>query len=254
MNFNDDRPEPTVIFNQWIHPSPPKFAAVEFLKELSIATDIRNTGDQIWQENLGESPGIAIHIRHGNGENIGLRAAYWLDPWTLFRQLRLNANIDVHQDGLQGRFGDNMPDSLIPTTHFGVSQKCFLKTIAARVNHMKRTRQLIHARPILFCDSPIVAHEMKALLPDLVVPSKYFLAAGHGPLHSQHHNKNILVPVNERISFDMILELELMRRCSALVCMDSNFSILSRILLNDDHIDFLCPTLLNRLVLKIMRD
>lgn len=249
-----DRPEPTVVFNQWINPSPPKLAALEFLKALPIAPEIRSTADQIWQENLGDCAGIAIHIRHGNGENIGLRAAYWLDPWTLFRQLRLNASIDIHRSGVHGRFTDNMPDSLIPAKSLGSRQKRFLKAIAARISHMKRVKQLPQARPILFCDSPIVAHEMKVLLPDLVVPPKYFLAAGQGPLHGLQKQNDTLIPVNERITFDMMLELELMQRCSALVCMDSNFSILSRLLLNEDAIDFLRPTLFNRLVLKIMRD
>lgn len=253
VTSDHDRPEPTVVFNQWIHPSPPKFAAIEFLKELSIAAEIRLAADQIWQENLGDCAGIAIHVRHGNGENIGLRAAYWLAPWTLFRQLWLNASIDVHRSGVHGRFTDNMPDSLIPAKYLGARQKSFLKTIAARVNHMKRARQLPQARPILFCDSPIVVDALRAYLPDLVVPQKIFLDPGTGPLHAISQHDNAVVPVNERITFDMMLELELMRRCSALVCMDSNFSILSRIELDNDHIDFLRPTLLNRLVLKAIR-
>lgn len=248
-----DRPDPTVVFNQWIHPGPPKSVAIELLKALPIAPDLRIASDQIWQENLEDRPGIAIHVRHGNGENIGLRAAYWLDAWTLLRQLRLNATIDIHRAGVNGRFTDNMPESLIPATYLGSHQKGFLKTIAARVQHMKRVRNIPQARPILFCDSPIVVNELKALLPDLVVPPKHFLAAGSGPLHSITQTNNVPVPVNERITFDMMIELELMRRCSALVCMDSNFSMLSRLLLNDDHVDFLRPTLPNRLVLKGMR-
>jgi len=44
-----------------------------------------------------------------------------------------------------------------------------------------------------------------------------------------------------------------MRRCSALVFMDSSFSTFSRIELDDDHLYFLHPSLINRLVLKCMR-
>lgn len=149
VTSDQDRPEPTVVFNQWIHPSPPKAVVRKILKALPIAANIRTAADLIWQEKLGECPGIAIHIRHGNGENIGMRAAYWLSPWTLVRQLQLNANVDMHRSGTHGRFADNMPDSLIPANQLGASQQGFLRAVAARVQHMKNTAQL--HKPSQFC-------------------------------------------------------------------------------------------------------
>lgn len=253
VTSDQDRPEPTVVFNQWIHPSPSKAVVRELLAALPIAADIRRTADQIWQENLGDCPGIAIHIRHGNGENIGFRAAYWLSPWALVRQLKLNASVDMHRDGVHGRFADNMPDSLIPAEYLESSQQGFLKTVADRVQRMKNIAQLPQARPVLFCDAPVVVDGLRALLPDLVVPPKAFLEAGSGPLHAVSRDGSAIGPVAERITFDMMLELELMRRCSALICMDSSFSLISRMELDDDRIDFLRPTLLNRLVLKSMQ-
>jgi|GEM_PF-6165583 len=246
-----DRPEPTVVFNQWIFPEPPRTLVRSFLKALQMSVDIRTAADRIWQKTLGECPGIAIHIRHGNGENIGSRAAYWLDPWELVQQLRLNAKVDMHRTGVHGRFFDNMPDSLIPAKELGPSQQSFLKTVANRVKRMQRTKQLYQARPVLFCDAPVVVEPLRALLPDLVVPPKIFLEADSGPLHAISQN-NIFKPINRDIIFDMLIELELMRRCSALIYMSSGFSIFSRIELDDDRTDLLQPTLINRLVLKIM--
>lgn len=97
----------------------------------------------------------------------------------------------------------------------------------------------------------MIVDALRALLPDLVVPPKVFLEASSGPLHAI--SQNGCVTVAERITFDMMIELELMRRCSGLVCMDSGFSIIPRMELDDGYVDFLRPTLLNRLVLKVLR-
>ena len=107
-----DRPESVVAFNQGIN-LPPKESARALFKQLRFSEQIRSESQKFWNEHFGNSPAIGIHIRHGNGENIDTRAAYWLSPMALARQLILNNSVNIHRAGTSGRFSDNMPPSLI---------------------------------------------------------------------------------------------------------------------------------------------
>jgi hypothetical protein len=130
-------PQAWVAFNQWIDPPPPRDEARRLLAELQFTAPIRVAADRWFGAHVGTRHAVAIHIRHGNGENIGWRAAYWLDPWRFTRQCLMNALTDVHRPGRHGRFGDNMPDSLVRTESLRGSELAFLRRIAQRVAVMR---------------------------------------------------------------------------------------------------------------------
>lgn len=247
-----DRPEPWVAFNQWIDPPPPRDEARRLLRELQFTPAIRSAAGRWFDEFVGTRQTVAIHIRHGNGENIGSRAAYWLDPWRLVKQTVMNARTDMHRPGQHGRFGDNMPDSLIRTEDLRGSELAFLERVTRSVRGMQA--QLGNAVPILFCDSPVVVETAKRLMPDLLVPPKAFLAPNAGPLHAMADSRQTATarPAVDQVSFEMCVEMELMRRSSALVCMASGFSIFSKVLLDADRICDLKPGSVNALTEKVL--
>ncbi len=247
-----DRPEPWVAFNQWIDPPPPREEARRLLRELQFAPAIRAAAGRWFDESVGTRKAVAIHIRHGNGENIGSRAAYWLDPWRFAKQTVMNTRNDLHRPGQHGRFADNMPDSLIRTEHLCGSELAFLGRVARSVRGMQA--QLGNAAPILFCDSPAVVESASKLMPDLLVPPKAFLAPNAGPLHAMAPSGGAASarPTVDQVSFEMCVEMELMRRCSALVCMASGFSIFSKVLLDDERIDTLEAGVVNAWIEKVL--
>ena len=250
VHQGSDTLEPTVAFNQWISPDPPQNEVRLLLNALQFSNQISAAATQIWQDKIGAKPAIAIHLRHGNGENIGFRASYWLGPYRLFKQLKHNLAVNVHRAGSNGRFGDNMPDSLIQTENFSGSELNFLRRIKQEVEKMQS--QIPNATVILFCDSQSVALAFQQLIPTVVIPPKFFLEANSGPLHSIKMNQTENDAKINRISFEMAMEMELMRRCSALICMDSGFSIFSKALLDDDKKVLLRPLLMNKIVEKIV--
>lgn len=252
VTSSEDRPEPTVAFNQWIHPAPPKNEVRSLLRVLQFAEPIRAAADEVWQRSVPGGSALAVHIRHGNGENIGARAAYWLDPIRFFRQLRLNASADIHRAGTHGRFADNMPESLIRSLRLVGSESRFLQRVCRAVRRMQQ--RTANATPILFCDAQAVADEFVRTMPGAVVLGKYFRKPNAGPLHALPVAHDEAGHASRKlIFFEMAVEMELMRRCSGLVCMDSGFSILSKALIDDERIFFLRPTLVNRLIARVFR-
>jgi Nodulation protein Z (NodZ) len=252
VRTGEDRQEPWVIFNQWIE-LPPREELRRVLRQLRFIAPIAAAAEHWLNGSVGDRPAVGIHIRHGNGENIGNRAAYWLDPLRFGRQTLMNQRVDMHRRGRHGRFGDNMPDSLIQTDHFSGSEMAFLERVRKRLRLMQNKLGGA-AVPVLFCDSPAVVDVAQALMPDVLVPPKTFLPPNAGPLHG-------LAPpgVAERdralagnIAFDMCFEMELMRRCSALICMPSGFSIFARALLEEDRIDMLGPVRANRWIERVL--
>jgi Nodulation protein Z (NodZ) len=252
VNSGQDRPEPWVAFNQWIAPPPPRDETRRLLQELQFAPPIRAAADRWFDQAVGNRQAVAIHIRHGNGENIGSRAGCWLGPWRFARQCVLNERVDLHRAGQHGRFGDNMPESLIRTENLRGSERAFLKRVRASVRRMQ-ARLGGAAVPVLFCDSPAVVETATQLMPDLLVPPKAFLAPNAGPLHAPAAAGDASArPTLEQVSFEMCFEMELMRRCSALVCMPSGFSIFSNVLLDPDFIETLVPSLVNRWLERVL--
>jgi hypothetical protein len=254
-----DPAEPTIVLNQWVEPPPPPAAVKLMLAELPLASRIRTEAQQFWDKQIGSAFAVGIHIRHGNGENVGARAAYWLGPIALMRQLSLNARNDVHRPGLFGRFSDNMPDSLVGAANQAAAERRFCRRVAADYRALAQKLQASNAVPFLFCDSTQIIETMRQLLPNLVVLPKLLPAKGEGPLHqfdaetastSQEGIRGGTVA--EQITLDMFVELDLMQRCQALIYMDSGFSLLARTALEQSHQLRLKPNLANRLITRAM--
>lgn len=261
VTSDEDLTHPTVVLNQWIEPIPPRDAVRNMLKELRPIESIRAEAQHFWDEHIGSRPAVAIHLRHGNGENVGLRAAYWLGPIALIRQLILNSRNDIHKPGLSGRFSDNAAESLVGNPSQAGAERRFCRRVAREFRKMSRSTGLANAVPFLFCDSAQIIEVMREALPTLVVCHKTLLKQGDGPLHQFDANAigysaNGGVrggAISNSITREMFVELELMRRCDALLYMDSGFSILSRISLDNSRLSLLVPNIVNRYIIKIMR-
>lgn len=250
----------TIVLNQWVEPSPPREAVRVLLDELRPVESIRVEAQQFVEEQMGSSPSVAIHLRHGNGENVGARAAYWLGPVALVRQLAMNARTDMHRPGLSGRFADNMPLSLVGTPSQAGAERRFCRHVAAEFRALSQAAGLNDAVPMLFCDSEQIVEAMRQALPSLVVRPKRLLGKGEGPLH-QFDLEAVRISaqggvrsgtISDEITRDMFVELELMRRCEGLVYMDSGFSLFSRIKLDESRVVHLEPNLINRFITKVM--
>jgi len=254
VTSSSDPPEPTIVLNQWIEPPPPQDAVRMMLGALQPSTPIRDAVEPFWQQHVGLRPTIAIHIRHGNGENVGLRSAYWLSPWALTRQLAANTRNDVHREGTFGRFADNMPPSLVGTDSQESAERRLCARVAAEFRDLARSLGKGEAKPFLFCDSAQIVEIMRQILPDLLVWPKTLLGKGEGPLHQASFNKESAsgssAVVSDKITRDMFIELELMNRCGGLVYMDSGFSIMARTRLAERQMRRLKPTMINRLIVR----
>lgn len=256
---DDDRSEPTVVLNQWIDPHPPREFVRELLMALVPADEIAKEAEAFRTSRKLTMPTIAIHVRHGNGENIGHRAAYWLGPWTLVRQYWRNSRVGIHREGLSGRFSDNMPDSFVGSPGQRRYEVAFYRRIAKEVRRLAELSGLEDARPILFADAPHIERDLAEFLPDLVAFPKAQLPEGSGPLHQLEKSTVEVTPsgrirskgIQARITHEMFVEIELMRRCRALVCMDSGFSIFSQRELDASRVIFLKPTNTNILIEKV---
>jgi hypothetical protein len=261
VNSDADVAQPTVVLNQWIKPLPPRDAMREMLRDLRAVESIRARADDFWGEHIDSRPAVAIHLRHGNGENIGLRAAFWLGPIALAKQLMLDAGNDIHKSGLSGRFSDNAAESLVGSPSQSGAERRFGRRVAAEFRSLSQITVLANAVPFLFCDSAQIIKMMKEILPNLVACPKRLLNRGEGPLHqfdagAVRHSENGGVrggTIANEITNEMFVELELMRRCAALIYMDSGFSIVSRIMLDDSRLVPLTPNFVNRFVPKIIR-
>jgi hypothetical protein len=248
-----DRSEPTVILNQWLDP-PPRPVVKEFLLGLKVVDSIADETQRFWNEHIGARQAIAIHIRHGNGENLGSRAAYWLGPAALSKQLMINARNDLHKPVATGRFFDNMPLSLIG----GLGQTKYERRLCQRIAKAYKSLAAPNAVPVLFSDAEHIFDLMREVLPSVVTKRKQQIKRGGGPLHqiavgSAIDSKGLRSStVSDHIAFDMFVELELMRRCSGLIFMDSGFSLLARASLDEKRLIRLRPNLINRIILRIL--
>lgn len=255
---NEDPQAATFVLNGWPEPIslPPEIASM--LPELQLSDSIRQEAQLFWDEHVGTCPAVAIHLRHGNGENIGDRAAYWLEPISLIKQLMLNSRVNIHRSGLSGRFSDNAAISLVGTSAQARAEKRFCRRVAAEFRALAKTANLQRAVPFLFCDSGQIIATMRHTLPTLVVRSKRLPERGDGPLHQFDAVAVTHAPgggvrggtIATEITHEMFVEVELMRRCSGLVYMDSGFSILSRIRLDKSRQARLKPTRLNQFISK----
>lgn len=252
--------EPTIVLNQWVEPPPPPEMVRLLLADLRLAAPIHAEAQEFWDRHIGSAFAVGIHIRHGNGENVGARAAYWLGSIALMRQLSLNARNDVHRPGLFGRFSDNMPASLVGTSSQAAAERRFCRKVSADFQALTQKLGAGNAVPFLFCDSKQIIETLRQFLPDLVVRPKLLPEKGDGPLHQFEANAADQTTegairggtVREQITLDMFIELDLMQRCQALMYMDSGFSILARTSLDQSHQLRLLPNRINRLIARAM--
>ena len=255
-----DPADATIVLNQWVEPPPPREAMRALLKELVLAEPFRQEAQRFWESEIGIAKAVAIHIRHGNGENVGYRAAYWLGPLNLVKQLTLNARNDVHRSGLFGRFSDNAAPSLVGSPRQGRAELRFCRRTATEFRRFLRATGLKGAVPVLFCDSQHIVNKMQQVLPSARARPKYLLEMGDGPLHQlnahamQHssHGGIRCGTIAELIIRDMFVELELMRRCDGLLYMDSGFSLIARTELDEARLHRLRPSALNRLIARLL--
>ena len=59
--------------------------------------------------------------------------------------------------------------------------------------------------------------------------------------------------MDRRLIEDMFTELALLQRCSGLICLPSQFTVLARAALPDDRLSMLRPSLISRVVVKLTR-
>jgi Nodulation protein Z (NodZ) len=255
VTSDNDPLEPTIVLNQWLDMPPDREAVRTFLQDLTPVESIADEAQRFWNTHIGEAPAVAIHIRHGNGENLGSRAAYWLGPVALTKQLLINARNDVHKRGVSGRFSDNMPQSLIGASDQARYERRFCRAVAAACDGLS----IPNAVPILFSDADHIVEMMSEFLPTVVAKPKRGVKRGEGPLHQiaagsvREDGRGIRGgTISDDIVFDMFVELELMRRCSGLVFMDSGFSLLARAGLSENSQMRLKPNLVNRVISRMV--
>ncbi len=259
VTSDEDPAAPTVVLNQWVEPLPGRESVRLLLRDLQHGEPIRAAAQTFWSEHIGSAQAVAIHVRHGNGENIGGRAAYWLGPLALAWQLARNARTDVHRPGIFGLFSDNMPSSLVGTAAHSGAERRFCRHIAAEFHALTRATGLAGAVPILFCDAAHIGPVLREFLPSIVERSKRLPPRGDGPLH-QLDAKSVAhdavgvrsAGIADDITRDMFVELELMRRCSALLYMNSGFSLINRFELDASRVFVLEPGLANQTIVKIV--
>jgi Nodulation protein Z (NodZ) len=259
MGSDEDPAAATFVLNGWPEPASMPAAVRGMLENLRLTDSIRKEADLFWDAHVGTSPAVAIHLRHGNGENIGNRAAYWLGPISLTRQLVINSRHDIHRAGVAGRFSDNAAASLVGTPAQAKAERQFCNRVAAEFRALSKTASLHQGVPFLFCDSAQIIETMRQALPGLAAWPKRVLGRGEGPLHQLdagrvRHTQSGGVrggTVSNEITRDMFIELELLGRCSGLMYMDSGFSILSRIKLDKSRLVHLEPSMVNKFLTKV---
>ena len=251
-----DRKEPTIVINQDIAAELPMHDFREFTKDLVFAEKVRQMADQFASENLPGERYIGIHIRHGNGENIGGRAVYWLDPPSLIRQLRANKRqsfyVSQHSDRDGGAYADNMPPSLTARTQQAFEERRLYNTVARRVAEVRASAGA--QMPVFLCtDAQRVIDGLKARIDGVVTFDKTMLDASGGPLHQTKITSGSASSgfVADNVIADMLVETELLRRSCSLICIPSQFSIIPRIELDDADIHLLKPSFVNRVVGKL---
>lgn len=108
---------------------------------------------------------------------------------------------------------------------------------------------------MLFTDAQRVVDGMSEVIKDLITYPKYVFEEGSGPLHQIGSSDSIAngpSVVEASILDDMLTELELLRRCRALVCIPSQFTLVSRLELDTHSVALLKAPIINRLIRKAL--
>lgn len=248
------RDEPTIVINQHMALPRDRGSLTPIIEALNFAEDIREVTDSFLTRQLSARRFVGIHIRHGNGENIGRRAAFWLDPFDLAFQLRIDRYTDIHRRNGKSTFSDNTAPSLMAIRPSSRAESNLYRRIAKAIE----VTQHSVGEPlgcILFTDAARVGRGLREHLPELVEYDKSMLSDGSGPLHKPEGphdgSSGTAVHCSADRTREMMIELCMLQQASALVYIPSNFSLLKRTSLNHKLIYEMRPSLMNRLILKL---
>lgn len=245
-----DRPEPTIVFNQAI--DAPYTAELRTISRAIVLSPRLHTPYRAFIDaQFGSRQVFGIHVRHGNGENIGSRANYWIGGVTLIRQLRLNKQFDIHaQDKPDGKFLDGMAPSLIDHRKVTWTERSLYRRIAEDYEAFAKRQGSRGAVAFLCTDARHVVDELTRRIPSLKTYPKRMKAEGSGPLHGIETERR---QVSQDITDDLLIEMELLRFSSRLNCMPSQFNLLPRLEMDPNDVVMLKPSFMNRLITRLMR-
>ncbi len=248
-----DRPESAVIFNQHFYLPLDRIDLSPAISKLKFVAPIRESADRFCSQFKTSNPDlIAVHIRHGNGENIGQRSAYWLDFIDWSKQLFLNSHNDMHSRVVSGRFFDNMPETLMNEKKNTRAERRLYRVIASKIKEIRSNSEK-ETPVILFTDASQVVEGLSSQIKNIYCFDTELLDQNSGPIHNfkKQDGKRIDNSKIKKRTNEMLVELEIMRRCSHLIFIESGFSILLQIKLSANRLFELKPPFLNRLLLKL---
>jgi hypothetical protein len=241
------RKEATVVFRNYMYlENNPEVRRdlKPLLEQLNFRSEIREQIDEFILRETSEKYFVGVHLRHGNGENLEDRVIYW-KPF-------LSSCIQILQN--YGKIKGGSRKQFVPTsTQFQFFQEGPKRRIYKLVKRQIERIRSHNSDPVgifLFTDSPRIERDMKSLLPQIYTLDKIFRNDDTGPLHrklakDKHRNS---------ISFELFLEMELMKRCTEFIYIPSQLSFAPRCLLEQENLHELKPPLLNQTFLLMFKN
>ena len=246
-----DRKEPVVVFNQHLPLPKEKTELRPLLEKIIFEKNAAARAENFLNSFTERKPLVGVHIRHGNGENIGWRSVYWLDGIDLIRQTIRNEKNNIHQSRQTGKFKDSMPESITANKFNSRTERRMYRKIKRIAEKFKFENYKTEPRIILFTDAPHVLANLQKVIPDAIQYRGFSLPYGSGPLHqiAGVATKGASIKHEETIQ-DMLVELCLLQHCDGLIYMPSQFTLMARSRLEENDMHELHPTLLNKLLVK----
>jgi hypothetical protein len=256
-----DRNESTIVFNQHISSIPIRKKLYRLIDSLRPAAAVEHIVSQFNSQHMAGKKVLGVHIRHGNGENIGDRAQYWIGGIRLFQQIRLNKSFNIHlhshRKNTGQEYGKNgettAAKSLVRVNgHLSLTEKYLYKRIFAAYDSFKQENPAEDCCLLLCTDSKRVIEFVQRGVNDTIIFHKKMLSLGAGPLHQQSQgtdNVSIEPPISADL--DTFVEMELLRRSDAIICIPSQFSLYPRLSLAERSVTIIKPPIANRIISKL---
>ncbi len=243
----EDRPESIVVFDHaFSFEREPACIVTDFapiLKSLRFKERILKKSNEYLEKELSRNEIlIGIHLRHGNGENVFNRCAYWLSPFGLIRQLFINSKYNI-------RLGDNHALKSLISEYSGCKeeQRVFniidqkVKKIIEKTNKKYKV--------FLMTDSLRVEKKFKEKIENSFFVEKLYKPDSKGALH-----RNIASNGNKKkILEDVLIELAILRQSEFIIYMPSQLSFFARAQLEPSKSIEIKPSLINRLIASLYR-